>query len=123
MACLVRLPGGTKTKGNYNKFGSFYIKLWLPSEKRTWMIPCKTKDKRIAEKLLKQVKMSQSLVSARIEEDLRKTVENKLGIDHTLTLEKAVNKYLNVKSKLISESTVNAYRYSLNNLMAALRNN
>ena len=123
MACLVRLPGGTKTKGNYNKFGSFYIKLWLPSEKRTWMIPCKTKDKRIAEQLLKQVKMSQSLVSVRIEEDLRKTVENTLGIDHTLTLEKAVNKYLSLQSKLNAEKTVKLYRYSLNNLMDALRNN
>ena len=123
MACLVRLPGGTKNKGNYNKTGPYYVRLWLPTEKRAWIIPCKTKDKRKAEQILKLVKNSHALVLARIEEDIRKTVENTLGIDHTLTIEKAVNKYLNLKSKLISKSTVKAYRYSLNNLMDALRNN
>ena len=106
MACLVRLPGGTKNKGNYNKTGPYYVRLWLPTEKRAWIIPCKTKDKRKAEQILKLVKNSHALVLARIEEDLRKTVEKDLGIDHTLTLEKAVNKYLNLKSKLISKNSI-----------------
>jgi len=121
MACLVRMPGGSKNKGNYNKSGPFYVRLWLPSEKRVKLIPCKTKNKREAEKILRKVKMSQALVMARIEEDLRKTVEKELGIDHTFTLEKAVNKYLRVKSKLVkSQDTIRSYRLALDNLMDVL---
>ena len=56
MASLVRYPGGSKNKGNYNKSGNYYILLWLPNLKKRKLISTKTSNLKDAEKLLKTVK-------------------------------------------------------------------
>ena len=121
MACLVRLPGGTKNKGNYNKTGPFYVRLWLPNEKRAWIIPCKTKNKREAEKILKLVKNSHALVLARIEADLRDSVEERLGLKPKLTLESTIQEFLKERSATTEQSTIDSYKLSLKDLTDIFR--
>ena len=121
MACLVRLPGGTKNKGNYNKTGPVYVRLWLPNEKRAWIIPCKTKNKREAEKILKLVKNSHALVLARIEADLRDSVEERLGLKPKLTLESTIQEFLKERSATTEQSTIDSYKLSLKDLTDIFR--
>ena len=116
MACLVRIPGGKKTKGNYNKSGNYYIKLWLPNERRSWHIPCKTKNKREAEQLFRQVKMSERQVSARLEADLRESIEERLGLKPKLTLESTIQEFLKERSAITEKSTIDSYKLSLKDL-------
>jgi len=120
MATLVKLPGGKRNKGNYNKCGKYYVRLWLPDEQRDWLIPCKTSNEREAKRVLKQVKLNQALVCARIQNDLRGAIESDLGLKKAIDLETAIKDFLNDKKGDIADTTISGYRFALNNLMDAI---
>ncbi|MBC8554752.1 MAG: hypothetical protein ISR95_07065 [Candidatus Marinimicrobia bacterium] len=93
MASLVRYPGGFKNKGNYNKSGPYYIRLWLPNLKKVKLIPTNTENQKEAERKLKIVsekewviKADQSLLLAGLSEyrndgKLITVVNEALGLD------------------------------------------
>ncbi|MCK5330869.1 MAG: phage integrase SAM-like domain-containing protein [Candidatus Marinimicrobia bacterium] len=132
MANLVRYPGGSKNKGNYNITGPYYIRIWLPNLKKVKLIPTNTENHKEAERKLKIVsekewliKTEQSLLLAGLSEHrndgkLITVVNEALGLDIITTLHKACIDYLESCNKRISQNTIDSYDIALNDLQNAL---
>jgi len=120
MACLIRLPGGKKNASGYNKAGPYYVKLWLPRFKKHKLIPCKTRNRKEAERILKQIREQEALVKARLQDDIEVAINHRLGIDPTLSLREASKTYLVQVVKRIAETTVQSYALALKDLENAL---
>jgi len=132
MASLVRYPGGSKNKGGYNKSGPYYVRVWLPNLKKNKLICTYTENRKEAERKLRliqemewMVKAEQSLLLAGLSEHrndgkLLRSIDEALGLDTTITLEKAVNSYLESCKGRISKSTISSYNLALNDLKKAL---
>lgn len=135
MANLVRYPGGSKNKGNYNKTGPFYIRIWLPNLKKVKLIPTYTENKRDAERKLRiiqekewLIKAEQSLLLAGLSEfrndgKLITSINEAMGLDMVTTLKMASSKYLKSCEQRISITTIKVYRIALDNLLKALSSN
>ncbi len=70
MAGLVRYPGGTKNKGNKNKSGKFYCRIYISANGkpgRSKLIPLKTEDPKIAAIRLEMIEKVEASLKAGVE--------------------------------------------------------
>jgi len=135
MANLVRYPGGSKNKGNYNKTGPYYVRIWLPNLKKVKLIPTLTENKKEAERRLKiiqekewLIKAEQSLLLAglseyRNDEKMIATINEAIGLDMVTTLQIASDKYLKSCEQRIADTTIKVYDVALKDLKKALSAN
>jgi|TARA_Y100000310_G_C20586226_1_gene765532 integrase/recombinase XerD len=121
MATLVRLPGGSNNKGNYNKNGNYYVRLWLPNVKKVKHISTGTRNKKEAEWWLRQVKKSEALVRLRLEDDLLSSVNKRLGREEDYSLRVMTSKFTRARGLRISKSTIDSYNLALGDLMGAFK--
>jgi len=133
MASLVRYPGGSKNKGNYNKTGNYYILLWLPNLKKRKLISTRTANLKDAEKLLKTVNNLEA--THRVEERairalyadiqgdkaLLNTLNNALGIDSSLRLDNAIDLFVKSRKNEVSANTIKSYILALHDLKNVLK--
>jgi len=135
MANLVRYPGGSKNRGNYNKTGPFYVRIWLPNLKKVKLIPTNTENRKEAERRLKiiqekewLIKAEQSLLLAGLSEyrndgKLITTINEAVGLDMVTTLQIASDKYLKSCEQRIEKTTIKVYDVALRDLKKALSAN
>jgi len=135
MANLVRYPGGSKNKGNYNKTGPYYVRIWLPNLKKVKLIPTYSEDRKEAERKLKiiqekewLIKAEQSLLLAGLSEyrndrKMITTINEAVGLDMVTTLQIASDKYLKSCKQRIADTTIKVYDVALKDLKKALSAN
>lgn len=134
MASLVRYPGGCRNKGGYGT-GPYYVRVWLPNLKKNKLICCNTEDKKKANKKLKfiqniewMVRTDQKLLLAGLSEHrndgkLITSIEEALGFDTSLSLEKATEMFIDSCRKKVSPKTVKSYELAMDNMTVALGRN
>ena len=70
MAGLVRYPGGSKNKGNRNRSGKFYCRIYISANGqpgRSKLIPLKTEDPRVAAIRMEQIEKVEGSLKAGVE--------------------------------------------------------
>jgi integrase len=106
--------------------GNYYIRLWLPNQKRSKSIPLGTSNKKEAQQILKRVqqfeylrKAEQTAIKALYQDIMSdqwvvEGIEKDLGIDQSVSLEGASEKYLEeVKRKGSSVYTIYSYERAI----------
>ena len=123
MAWLQKIP---KTSGNW------YICIWLKAKKPKKIISTGSKNKKLAEKILKraieleQFRKSEEKILQLISEDilyergLSKDIQELQGIAQDLTIKSAGEAFIKSRSLQVSNSTIKSYQLALRNLYAAL---
>jgi integrase/recombinase XerD len=128
MANLSKRP-----ENNNGAPGNYYIRLWLPNQKRSKSIPLGTHNKREAEQMLKRVqhfeyirKAEQIAIKALYMDIMSdqwvvEGIEKDLGIDQSVSLKGASEKYIKeIKRKGSSKHTVLSYVQGIKSLNNAL---
>lgn len=129
MACLVRYPGGKKNKGGYGT-GKYYVRVWIPQLKKIKSIPTHTENRKEAQRIFKKIQSLENFRKAEYEgykvfnipkEDNWWDQSEFGNDDQSLSIRKAVDKYINSCKNRISESTVKTYELALRDLTNAIK--
>lgn len=120
MATLLRLPGGTKNRGNKNRAGKFYGRVSIPrpgQRPKQKLIPLKTENPREAALRLQEVEKRESLIKAGIEFSFP-WMEGHQTTVKQISLEQAAKDYLSIRANEgLRPKTLRIFYTASNHLM------
>ncbi|MFB0516736.1 MAG: tyrosine-type recombinase/integrase [Candidatus Neomarinimicrobiota bacterium] len=123
MATLVRYPGGARNKGNNNRHGRFYARIYIRGENtegKSKLIPLKTEDAKVAALRFQKVLQVEETIKAGVGYTFP-WMNGSLTTVKRTTLEEAVSDYMSAR-KLdgLRKKTLEVYTLALQHLIAVV---
>ena len=120
MATLLRLPGGTKNRGNKNCAGKFYARISVPrpgQRPKQKLVPLKTENPREAALRLQEVEKVEPLIKQGIEYDFPWMEGHRTAVKQ-ISLEQAAKDYLSIRANEgLRPKTLRIFYTASNHLM------
>ncbi|MCH8837359.1 MAG: site-specific integrase [Candidatus Marinimicrobia bacterium] len=120
MATLLRLPGGTKNRGNKNRAGKFYARISVPrpaQRPKQKLVPLKTENPREAALRLQEVEKVEPLIKQGIEYDFPWMEGHRTAVKQ-ISVEQAAKDYLSIRANEgLSSNTLEIFSNASNHLM------
>ncbi|MCK4579519.1 MAG: site-specific integrase [Candidatus Marinimicrobia bacterium] len=120
MATLLRLPGGTKNRGNKNRAGKFYGRVSIPrpgQRPKQKLVPLKTENHREAALRLQEVEKVEALIKEGVEYDFPWMEGHRTAVKQ-ISVEQAAKDYLSIRANEgLSDNTLEIFYNASNHLM------